>query len=357
VSTDSETPAYSSVESWARGRLAAPGLAEPLRRALGGLVEVLAAEREAEHEVFLSIVIRTQARRWEQLQDALLCLAAQTDRAFELLLMLHGVEPELRERVRELVREYPAEFADRVRVIDVSGGTRTRPLAVSVEHARGAYIAFYDDDDLVMANWVEAFHSGARSAPGQVIRANVATQLNRPEAWLNGVDGQRSIGVAKAEYARRFNLIDHLERNHTPFMGLAFPREFFTLWGEGFDETLPVCEDWDILLRAATLLGVRSVPELTAIYRQWESATTSYTAHARDEWEEAEARVAQKIDALPFLAPAGTVSDTLESRAEFRDIERDLWERHTEMATSTSWRLTAPLRKTVERVRRMRGSR
>lgn len=350
VRIDSE--GASNVELWARERLAAPGISDSLRSAIARLAEELETERLREHDTFLSVVIRTQAKRWEQLQDALLCLNAQTDQDFELLLMLHEVDAETERRIRELVDLYPSAFASRVRLIAVRGGGRTRPLAASLEHIRGEYVAFYDDDDLLMADWVEAFHQGARRAPGQVIRSNVAVQANRAEEWTDGSRGQRTVGLATAEYLRGFDLLEHLERNHSPFMGLAFPSSFFLQWGERFDEELPVCEDWDVLMRAAKLVGVTSVPELTAIYRQWDDVATSYTRHDEEEWRAAEARIRNRLDASPALLSAGFVRRYLDALAAEREITADLGKQLAGVLDSTMWRATAPVRGLLGRLRR-----
>jgi len=354
VHTVSNPGQGSSVEAWARARLANPLLAESVRGPLEQLVAALEAERQPRDSVFLTVVIRTQARRWEQLQDALLCLAAQTDGDFEVLLMLHEVDELQTERVSELLRSYPNSFAERIRVIAVSGGGRTRPLVEAVGHARGDYLAFFDDDDLLMGHWVASFRKLAEQAPGQLIRANVAVQMNRSETWSDGTDGQRTVSLATAEYAKTFNFAQNLERNHTPFMGFAFPRSFFFTWGEQFDEELPVCEDWDIVMRAALLLGVASSDQLTAIYRQWESAVTSYTSHDEKEWQSAEARVCQKLDEAPFFAPVGGASAVREVAGDFRKNEARLVELHTSVITSSSWKITEPLRSATQKIRSIR---
>lgn len=353
----SEFVGGSSVENWARSRLGASDIRPDLKSTLENLVSLLEAERHSDVGVFLSVVIRTQAKRWEQIKDSLLCLAAQTDRDFEVLMMLHNVTPDRAQELQCLVDSYPDEFAARVRLIPVNGGGRVRPLSESINLTRGSYLAFYDDDDLLMANWVEAFHRCAESASGQVIRANVATQLNHMEQWSNGAPGQRTIGIAKAEYADWFDLLEHLQVNHSPFMGIAIPRSFFSLWGERFDEELPVCEDWDIVLRAVTLLGVHSSDELTAIYRQWQGTATSYTQHEVREWRAAEDRVRAKIDAAPFFMPSRSVDGVLEILNREHRVGRELGDRLRDIETSTSWRMTGPFRRLVERARRLRSRR
>lgn len=351
VPIDSEKLGTSSVEAWALERLQADGLADPLRSVLTELVGLLENERLREHEVFLTVIVRTQAKRWEQLQDSLLCLAAQTDQDFEVLLMLHEVSLEDESRVRGLIAAFPEAFASRVRLQTVQGGGRTRPLAVAIDSVRGQYVAFFDDDDLLMADWVEVFHEGARLTPGQVIRANVAVQNNSPERWTNGVFGQRSVSAAVPAYAAHFNLVDHLERNRTPFMAFAFPSAFFTLWGEGFDEELPVLEDWDVALRATGLLGVNSRPELTAIYRHWVDASTSYTSHDQEEWDAAARAVRSRLSEAPLLMPMGTITDTIDVLARESRVHEEI----AAVLRSPFWRLSAPLRWAVNRLRGIRS--
>ena len=267
--------------------------------------------------------------------------------------MLHEVDAARAEQVHNLVRSYPASFAKRVRLFGVSGGSRTRPLSESVQHARGSYLAFFDDDDLLMGNWVEAFRVEAERAPGQLVRVNVAVQLNELETWTDGSSGQRTVGVASAEYARTFNFADNIERNHTPFMGFAFPRSFFGFWGEEFDEDLPVCEDWDVVMRAALLLGVASSEQLTAIYRQWEGAQTSYTSHDELEWREAEAVVLRKINEAPFFAPANGADHVLEMAGRFRANELAIMEERHKLLNSVSWRMLGPVRFVLRGVRKV----
>ena len=57
---------------------------------------------------FLSVITRTQGTRGRCLEDVLTCLAAQTDRDFELLLMRHRAAPEAVEETRRVLAEFPA---------------------------------------------------------------------------------------------------------------------------------------------------------------------------------------------------------------------------------------------------------
>jgi len=91
----------------------------------------------------LSVVMRTQLRRPEALRDALLCLAAQTDGRFELLLVAHDVDSA---GVESVLRDQPHWLRERTRVLTARGGTRSRPLNVGFSAARGSHVAVLDDD-------------------------------------------------------------------------------------------------------------------------------------------------------------------------------------------------------------------
>jgi len=125
-------------------------------------------------------------------------------------------------------------------------------------------------------------------------------------------------------------------------MAFAFPRGYFEAFG-GADESLEVCEDWDLALRAACVLGVADVPAITAIYRLWSSGRDSYSKHAQAVWERDMARVRAKLNDRPIILPAGTASELVRLTAA-QGLRSEL----DAVYRSSSWRLTAPLRGFVQ---------
>ena len=93
-----------------------------------------------------------------------------------------------------------------------------------------------------------------------------------------------------------FDLLEHLGENQTPPSGFAVPRSLVTDLGQGWDESLPVYEDWDLLMRAASMCGVADAPVVGALYRRWGVGESSKTAHADHEWQAAQASVISKLD-------------------------------------------------------------
>jgi hypothetical protein len=261
---------------------------------------------------FLSVLLRTQGTRIEPFKDALLCLQAQTDQDFEVIVLAHDAEPSDAVRVRDATDNVAPALAARMTLLEVSGGTRSRPLNAGLAAARGHYVAVYDDDDLLFANWVEEFHRAAGKSRGRLLRATTANQKVRPETWRGGQSGFRAISWPAAEYPKAFEQLKHLVVNYSPFMTWAFPRSLFFTYGVRFDEELSVCEDWDVILRGSLLCGVDDVPALTSLYRRWEGGESSYTAHSVEKWRESEQRVIDRIDRSVYMMPPGSMRSSRE---------------------------------------------
>lgn len=286
--------------------LGRPAIDPELRRRVQDVRDLLSTE-DAGAGPFMTVLLRTQGKRVEPLKDSLLCLAAQTDQDFEVLVLEHNAEPSDAAAVKEIIARQPEEFRKRIRLIEVQGGTRSRPLNFGIEAAQGRYIAAYDDDDLVFANWIEEFKKASLTADGRLLRALVANQSAGPEEWPLGEQGFRTTSWPKAEYAQNFDQLKHLLVNHSPFMTWAFPASLFTRFGVRFDEELTVCEDWDVILRGSLTCGVTQIDELTSIYRRWQGVESSYTKHSLESWRKSEARVIKKIDDAVIMLPPGSM--------------------------------------------------
>ena len=334
-----------------------------------------------EDRPFLSILTRTQGRRPETLRELLLCLAAQTDDDFELLVLCHDVPPDRLADVMAVVDDALPALRSRIRVVEVAGGGRSRPLNVGIEESTGSYLVAVDDDDLVLAHWVAEFARLAAESPGSVLRAVVAEQdvVETP----GEPPGHAAASPTRTPYPDSFDLLGHLVSNLTPNLGAAFPRECFDSLGLRYDESLPVFEDWDLLVEAALLCGVASTSEVTGVYRRWQHQGSSLLEAGEESWRATERELADRIDARELLLPAGAFSalrwykaEQLEYAAEHErmsaardaaeaelarvtavlaDTQRQMAEVIRSYEESSSWRLTAPVRRVTDASRRLRG--
>jgi hypothetical protein len=252
---------------------------------------------------FLSIVTRTQGRRLHCLEDLLTCLAGQNDRDFELLLTCHRTTPEELAGVRGVVASAPAWLRAKVRVLEVERPGRASPLNDGFAAARGRYVVALDDDDTVLSHYVSTFKSAAVEHDGRVLRTVAVRQDVAP---VGGIETLCAVSIEDPfrEWPLDFNLVDHLVNNYSPIMTIAFPRGAHQAMGMRFDETLDTTEDWDMVVRCASVLGVVSVREVTSVYRWWvHTGESSRALHTQDEWASARRRVQEAFEETVLLVP------------------------------------------------------
>ncbi len=257
----------------------------------------------------LSVVVRTQGRRRHGLLEALTCLAAQSCDDFEVVIVAHDVAPEELDAVGTTAEQFASSFRSRIRMLPVAGGGRGRPLNAGVEHARGDYVAFLDDDDVVTRDWVEQFADAIRDHPGRIVRGTVATQQIEP---VDDGSGYRAFGPITHPFPARFDLLRHLHANATPICSFAVPRATFTTGGLWFREDLAVYEDWALLLDAAMVCGVHDTGRCTSFYHLWRVGHSSFHTVAWDTWVADLEKVRNRLDAAPLLLPPGSVSELVQ---------------------------------------------
>jgi hypothetical protein len=257
------------------------------------------------HDCFLSVIIRSQGGRGQHLLEALTCLAAQTDGDLEALVMVHDGDPGAIDRVHAVVDLFDEEFATRVRVIRVEGGQRGEPLARGLAAARGAYAAFLDDDDHVTAHWVETFRKGAIAAPGNVIRSQCGEQHRRYVTAPHAVAEWEATSAFSVTFGSEWNFVEHLYSNRTPIHAFAVPLATVRSLGVTVDGATPILEDWGLLLRMAEVCGVRDTGEVTAIYQRWAADDRSHVVITPDVWSACRTLVLEHLASAPLVVPRG----------------------------------------------------
>lgn len=297
-----------------------------------------------------SVVIRTQGTRLKALSEALASVRQQSLPASQTLLVCHDVGEDTFKHISDVAASIPGL---EVEILRAPSGERGVPLSVGVAHARGDYILFLDDDDVVLPDWLQAFALVGQDQPGMQPALRAQVLIQDMQVTAEDVRGFSELGSARQEYPRHFDLIDHLLVNRTPFMSFAFPRGLFASGAIAVDEQLQVCEDWDLILQAAFQVPVVDVNEATAIYRRWEQLETSYSRHSIEEWRDSERRVLKKVEghALALSAHLQRIQELLKREEEWRWMrtEVDVWEA---AQRSISWRITQPLRWVRAKLRR-----
>lgn len=268
---------------------------------------------------FLSVIMRTQGKRPEALSEILLCMCAQSDMDFEVLIMGHNLADEGRESVCTIIEELPSFMDGKVRLIEVNGGNRTTPLNEGFTAAGGQYISILDDDDLVLENWVEAFHTLSKENSGKILHTFCVSQEWTSVENEAGETTLVSVSPFRTIYCSEFDMASQLITNTCPTFSLAFPADAFKLLNIRFDESLTTTEDWDFLMRNATVCGVADAPVITGIYRMWVNAENSATVHNEEEWKKNYNYIQKKLNNKWTLMPPNALTTTIQNVHESKE--------------------------------------
>jgi hypothetical protein len=251
----------------------------------------------------------------------LLCLAAQLSDDFEVLIVGHRTTADEQRTIERVIEDQPPGLRSRIRLALLDNGERAAPLNLALARARGRYLSIFDDDDVVLAHWVESFARAERSNRGRILRA-ISLCQDVTHAEVRSVAGVRGLAAPKRIHSRTFSLTEHLHANQSPTLSWAFPRSLYLDFGYMFDESMTTTEDWEFLLRSAEIAGVTDLDEATSIYQWWKDRETSKTLHPHEEWMANQREVERRIDATPFLLPAGETRHVRARLLRLKELER-----------------------------------
>jgi glycosyltransferase involved in cell wall biosynthesis len=174
----------------------------------------------------VSVLIRTMGR--PSLARAIASASAQTHRPLEIVVVNAAAKP-----LAALAA--PADVPVRI----VEGGPYDRPRAANaaLQHARGEWLVFLDDDDAFAPTHVETLLKALASAPGARV-AYSATAVVEPD------------GKARMVIGADFNRLHLFIGNYMQIGAALFSRALLAE-GARFDERLDCYEDWDFIIQLA----------------------------------------------------------------------------------------------------------
>ncbi len=192
----------------------------------------------------VSVIVRSMDRA--SLSDALDSITLQTYPNIEVVVV------NAKGAAHRLLDPWCGRFP--LRVID-SGKPLDRAAACNrgLEAAHGELLIFLDDDDLFLPHHVTRLRAELEQHPDAIgaYSAVVATD---------------TAGKEIRRFAEEFDPLKLTVGNFIPIHSMLFRREAVRN-GARFDESLPVCEDWDFWLQLQLQGMFRFVPEDGAIYR------------------------------------------------------------------------------------------
>lgn len=204
----------------------------------------------------ISVLIRTQNRR-DFLVRALRSLLKQHNKEFiDVVIVNDGGES-----IDDLLPEFELSFW-RVKRIDLPV-VRGRAAAanVALNHAKGKFINFLDDDDEFDANHFQVFLWHWR-------------RKREIEVFYRGVRVLSANGEFIREYNDAFDAGALMSSNFIPIHAVTFSRKFIDM-GCRFDESLEFLEDWDFWLQLSRLTPFVHSKSVTATYHKVGSSSAS----------------------------------------------------------------------------------
>ncbi|MBR3437496.1 MAG: glycosyltransferase family 2 protein [Lachnospiraceae bacterium] len=204
----------------------------------------------------VSVLIRTMNRP-EALREALYSIRRQTYKNIEAVVVEDG-PADSEEMIR---REFPDLNVDYYAL----GKNEGRCIAgnTALSRAKGKYLNFLDDDDMLYPRHVETLvgfleREQAYAAYAGAFETRVDVVSKRPYSYK-----VREVqSVCTQDYTKE----EMLDTNFIPIQCLMFRKELFTELG-GFDTTVETFEDWDLWTRYSLKYPFLRVDKTTSVFR------------------------------------------------------------------------------------------
>jgi GT2 family glycosyltransferase len=255
-------------------------------------------EKSRQPRPLVSILIRTCGRP-ALLREALASCANQTYAPLEVVVIEDG--PARSQAVIDT-------FSDRLVIrYHATGHTvgRARAGNLAMQHARGAWLNFLDDDDAFFADHVEVLVEAVQRSGLPAAYALAWEFLDRPNAHC---DDARP---ASRHYQRfdRFLLWHH---NYLPIQTVLFSRRLFERLG-GFAEDMDCLEDWNLWTRYCLENDFEFVEKTTSKYRVPEQS--SVAAGRQEALDNAYAGAIERQRELRISISPREISEMLDAHA------------------------------------------
>ena len=240
----------------------------------------------AESGPLVSLIIRTMDRP-DLLANALKSVCRQTYANTELIVVNDGGE-NVEDVVRQLCKDIPVTYVAHERNRGRSAAANT-----GLKAAKGAYINFLDDDDILYPQHVETLIT-------QISLKKVAAAYSSVLSVY--FDGPPYL----TEHCKRDELIYNigfdpdriLFQNYIPLMSVMFEKKNLDKTGL-FDEDLSVFEDWDLWIRMSRHFTFSHVDVVTAEYRFYGSESIVQSHRQKYEYDKNQAKIFDRI--IPYL--------------------------------------------------------
>ena len=206
----------------------------------------------------VSIITRTHGPSDAHLRNAIACVLNQTYPNIE-----HIIVEDSTDDARELAEAAAAQFGDdRIRYAKSPGKGRSECGNHGASIARGEWLGWLDNDDLLFADHVETLIRAAQSQPEAVTSYALAW-----DAHSEMVDGDPLMHQFELpnSHRRGFDQQTLMRENFIPIQSILFRKSLFDRFG-GFNPEFSKLEDWNLWIRYSQIGPFIFTPKVTSIY-------------------------------------------------------------------------------------------
>jgi hypothetical protein len=223
--------------------------------------ESLATSPKSDEAPLVSVIMRTYTGRGPLLRQAMQTVFNQSYPHIELLVVQDGGD-DLSSLVRSLAKSAP-----HIQVYFLTQDRLGRSAAgnLGLQQARGRFVMFLDDDDLLLGEHIEALAtplfrdaclSASYSKSIEIFTSHAAGFVTYQEFAHRTYPGQ----------PKAWDYDALLQRNFIPIQSILFRHSLYTQLG-GFDTRLDQLEDWNLWLRYGHQKSFAFIPQITSLFR------------------------------------------------------------------------------------------
>jgi hypothetical protein len=209
-----------------------------------------------------AICIRTQGNRIASLTEVLMCISCQEVPPDEIFICAHKCNDDSFSELAELVLWCRAVLRINPQLVRVDWGQRGSPINASISASKSSLIAIVDDDDIILPSYVRLFSESHIQNPSSILRMKTYGRYQK----LLSENQRYSLSTVFPIYSKSFQISQTMLQNQTPLIGFAFPLRPLKTNSLYFSEELVVLEDWDFILRCASILPLVEIEQYGCVY-------------------------------------------------------------------------------------------
>gem|GEM_PF-4279239 len=233
----------------------------------------------------VSIIVRTKDRP-QLLENALQSIIGQSYPNIEVIVVNDG-GIDIADQVQSTIGDRPFQLINHANSLGRSAAANS-----GLQAARGAWINFLDDDDILYANHISILVEAVQTHPFLVAYSTVRN------AYFTDVSDSKPLNT-EIVFNQDFNSDLLLFENYIPLMSVLFSATALSDV-DGFCEELTLFEDWDFWIRLSRQHDFLHIDQITAEYRFYQDPDIQ-TAHRRKyAFEEAQEQIFNRV--RPYLS-------------------------------------------------------